>query len=330
MDTREKLIALLRGDPGRWISGESLTKDLGVSRAAICKQVKGLRKQGYDIASSTRKGYLFRGTTERLLPREIVAGLDTRVFGKQQIHYFDAVDSTNLRAKALASEGACEGTLVVAERQTLGRGRRTRKWFSPEGDGIYLSLILRPCIAATEAAGITLMTAVAAADALERLAGLPVRIKWPNDILVRRKKLCGILTEIATEMDTIDYVVIGVGVNVNTPESRFPEELRDRATSMSIESGRRYSRVAVVRAFLEAFEKVYQQFIAGGFDGILSRWKELTDVIGQQVRVVLVGRVIIGRVLDVDRDGTLLVTDGYGRVHRVLSGDLVMLRPEDL
>lgn len=329
MDTKEKLIGFLKKKQGQWVSGESLTKDLGVSRAAICKQVKGLREQGYDIASSTRKGYIFRGTTERLLPREIAEGLDTKVFGKQEIHYFDTVDSTNLRGKALAVAGACEGTLVVAEHQSLGRGRRARKWFSPEGDGVYLSVILRPRIAATEAAGISLVSAVAIADALEGLSNLPVRIKWPNDILVRRKKICGILTEIATEMDAIDFMVIGVGINVNTPASRFPEDLRDTASSMLIESGRRYSRVAVVQAFLEAFERVYQAFTSGGLEDILKRWKQLTDVIGQQVRVMLVGRDITGRVQDVDRDGTLLVMDPLGRVHRVLSGDLVMLRAED-
>jgi BirA family biotin operon repressor/biotin-[acetyl-CoA-carboxylase] ligase len=325
MVTKDKLLSHLKGKRGQWVSGESLTTELAVSRAAICKHVRKLREEGYDIGSSTKKGYLFRNSTDRLLPREIRENLDTKVFGKGDIHYFEEIDSTNIRAKALAAGGAPEGTLVVAEKQTLGKGRRGRKWFSPEGDGIYISLVLRPVMPASEAPRITLMTAVAVADALLYLLEIPVTIKWPNDILIDGKKLAGILTEMSTEMESIDYVVVGLGLNVNTAGEAFPEDLRGQAISLSAESGTPVSRIGVARAFLKYFEKNYEMLGRGGFDAIMGRWRELTNVFGQQVRVEAIGKAYSGEVVDVDSDGTLVLKDDSGQLQRVLCGDLCVV-----
>lgn len=170
--------------------------------------------------------------SDRLLPGEIVEGLDTEVLGRKEILHFEETDSTNARARELADQGAPEGTLVVAERQTQGRGRKGRIWFSPPGAGIYASLILRPSIPPHEATRITFVTAVAAAEALLHLTDLNVRIKWPNDILVNGKKVAGILTEISTERGAVDYAVVGLGMNVNTPG--FPDDISERATSILI------------------------------------------------------------------------------------------------
>jgi BirA family biotin operon repressor/biotin-[acetyl-CoA-carboxylase] ligase len=325
MATREKLLFSLKERKRQWVSGQSLTKELAVSRAAICKHIKRLREEGYDIASSTKKGYMLHSATDRLLPNEIREDLKSKLFGPGDIHYFEEIDSTNIRAKALAAQGASEGTLVVAETQRLGKGRRGRSWFSPDRSGIYLSLILRPVFPASEAPRITLMTAVAVADALMSLVDIPVAIKWPNDILADGKKLAGILTEMSTEMDSIDYVVVGLGLNVNTPHEDFPEELRGQATSLLAKTGERLSRVRVVRAFLEHFEKNYEQLTTEGFVPIMNRWRGLTNVFGQQVRVEAIGNVYSGKVVDVDSDGTLVLKDDDGQLHRVLCGDLCIV-----
>lgn len=325
MVTKEKLLICLKEKKGEWVSGESLTEELAVSRTAICKHIKRFREEGYDIASSTRKGYLFRSPTERLLAREIQQDLGTYAFGKGQIHYFDEIDSTNVEAKLLAGKGAPEGTLIVAEKQRLGKGRRGRTWFSPDGEGIYLSLVLRPAIPASEAPRITLMTAVAVADAVLSFANIPVVIKWPNDILVRRRKLAGILTEMSTEMDSVEYIVVGLGLNVNTPAKGFPREICEQATSLFVETGRRVSRIRILKAFLEHFERNYERLVTVGFDPIMDRWRELTNVFGQRVRVEAIGNEYFGEVVDVDGDGILILKDESGELQKVLCGDLCII-----
>ena len=213
MTTKDQLLLYLKEKRENWVSGELLSDELGVSRAAVWKHVRKLREEGYVIKSSPRKGYCFSKTSDLLLPNEIRDGLDTRTFGKRNIDYFMEIDSTNMRAKDLAAEGAPEGTVVIAEKQTKGRGRKGRSWHSPLGHGIYTSLILKPAMSPSGAPRITLMTAVAIAEALLSLVHLEVRIKWPNDIIVNGKKLAGILTEISTEMDAVNYIVVGVGIN---------------------------------------------------------------------------------------------------------------------
>ncbi len=322
MKTKDNLLFSLKERKGNWVSGELLSGELSVTRAAVCKHVRNLRQEGYDIESSTRKGYLLRGVTDRLLPHEIQDGLNTRTFGKGDILYFEETDSTNLKAKELAARGAPEGTVVIAEKQTCGRGRKQRVWFSPSGDGIYLSLVLRPPIPPNQAPRITLMTAVAVADALLSATGLPVRIKWPNDILVHGKKLAGILTEISTEMDAVDFVVVGLGLNVNTPIERFPQQIRGRATSILVESGKPCPRARIVRSYLEHFESRYEKLATEGFAPIMDRWRALTDVVGRRVSVKVINKEFVGQVTSVDNDGVLVVRDDEGESHRIFSGDL--------
>lgn len=324
MTTREKLLAALRENQGTFVSGAILTEKLGVSRAAVSKHVASLKQSGYAIFASTGKGYMFRDTPDLLLPDEIRHGLETIVFGKKTIDYHDLISSTNDRAKDLAAEGAPEGTIVVAEHQSKGRGRKGRTWFSAPGDGICLSMILRPSMNPAEASRITLMTAVALAETFTSLTGLSVKIKWPNDILVRGKKLSGILTEMSMEMDRVDYVVVGVGVNVNSPPDHFSTEVRDIASSLFIETGLPVSRIDLIRRFLERFEACYELVIGNGFAAIMERWKVLSDIIGRDVTVDLIGTRIRGRVEDVDNDGILVLKDHQGELHRVISGDVLL------
>ena len=325
MATKDNLLLYLKEERGNWVSGELLSNKLAVSRAAIWKHVRKLKEDGYVIESSTRKGYLLSKVPDLLLVNEIQEGLDTRVFGKGNIVYFREIDSTNIRAKDLAAGGASEGTVVVAEKQTKGKGRRGRSWFSPRGDGIYASLILRPAIPPGEASRITLMTAVAVAETLLSLTQLEVRIKWPNDILINGKKIAGILTEISTGMEEVDYIVVGLGINVNTPSESFPEEIRGKATSILIETGRQFSRALLIRACLRWYENYYEMFKKGGFESVMRRWRELADIGGQRIMVDVIGKKYIGEVQDVDNDGVLILKDNLGRYHRILSGDITLM-----
>ena len=258
-----------------------------------------------------------------LLPDEIRDGLDTRIFGKRDIVYFRETDSTNTRAKDLAARGAPEGTLVVCDKQKEGRGRKGRHWFSPSQEGIYASLILRPTISPGEALKITMLTAVAVAETLLSLTQLEVKIKWPNDILVNGKKIGGILTEISAERDAIDYVVVGLGLNVNT--RRFPDDIREKATSILIETGKRFSRVGFMRGYLKRYEEYYENCKRTGFEPFRKRWREHTDIIGHQIIVEADGKKYVGEVLDINKDGALILKDSNGESHRILSGDVTVL-----
>ena len=325
MDTTDRLLGYLKEADGRFVSGQVLSGALGMSRAAVSKHVRKLRVEGYGIESATKKGYRLTAITPRLIPREIEAVLETKVFGRPGIVHFDRTDSTNWRAKGLAVQDGAEGTLVVAEEQLAGRGRKQRSWFSPAGMGIYASLILRPAISPSGAPRMTLMTAVAAAEALIRATDLPVRIKWPNDLLVGGKKIGGILTEISTEMDAIEYVIIGLGINVNTSRESFPPELLPIATSVRIESGRDFSRSDILAQYLARLEQGYEMINAGRFDRIISRWKALSHMVGQRLIVEELDERYTGRVEDVEDTGVLLVRDDTGRLHRVYSADITLV-----
>ena len=208
---------------------------MGLSRAAVWKRVHRLKAQGYVIEGSPRRGYRLLAVPDKLLPEEVLQGLKTRVF-TGPVHHFETLDSTNDLAKELAVQGAPEGTVVVAEAQTGGRGRLGREWDSPPGVGLYVSLVLRPMLPPMELPQITLTTAVAVVRAVRRVAGVAPGIKWPNDLLLNGKKLGGILTEMETESDRIRHVVVGLGLNVNNPG--FPPELAATATSLTLTAGR--------------------------------------------------------------------------------------------
>lgn len=327
MVTKDQLLLNLKEKSGSWISGELLSNKLTVSRTAIWKNVRKLKEEGYVIESSPRKGYLFRKSSDVLTPNEIGAGLDTRIFGTKSIVCLRETDATNIRAKDLAGSGAPEGTVVIAETQTMGRGRKGRTWFSPYRDGVYVSIILRPEISPSAAPRMTLMAAVAVAEALDSLVQLKVRIKWPNDILVNGRKLAGILTEISMEMDEVEYMVVGLGLNVNTPAKSFPVDIRGKATSILIETGERSSRVDLIRAYLKCYDKYYEILKKSGFEPIMKRWKEFSDIIGRCVAVDVIGKKHVGMVVDIDNDGVLILKDDQSRFHRIFSGDICFTQP---
>jgi BirA family transcriptional regulator, biotin operon repressor / biotin---[acetyl-CoA-carboxylase] ligase len=234
-----ELLNLLR-EAESFVSGEILAARVGLSRAGVWKRLNRLKALGYVIEGEPRRGYRLVSAPDKLFPEEILYGLGTKTL-RGPIYHFETTASTSDTAKSLGTRGAAEGALVVAETQTAGRGRLGRHWVSPPGTGIYASLLLRPPLPPNELPQITLSTAVAMVRALTRAVGITPGIKWPNDLILKGKKLGGILTEMETESDQIRYLVVGLGLNVNTPD--FPPELADTATSLFLEEGRSFSRV---------------------------------------------------------------------------------------
>ena len=326
MSTKQKLLNRLKQAPRQWVSGEQISNQLGISRTAIWKQVNQLKADGHDIQSAPKKGYRLIQTADLLEAEEIQMNLDTQTMGQPGVYVHQDTDSTNLQAKRLAGQGAAEGTVVVADTQTHGRGRRGRTWFSPSGRNIYASMILRPPMAPSQAPQITLMTAVAVAKTLKQSVGLEARIKWPNDILVQGKKISGILNEISTEMDMVDFVVVGLGINVNVRSKEMPEEIRTLATSIRIETGADHPRCNLLCDLLKEFEICYDQLKVDGFRPIMAQWRDLTDIIGQHVYVDVLGTRHTGMVEAVDDDGVLILRDGRGEIHRIFSGDVTRVR----
>ncbi len=322
MGVRDQILLLLEEGEGNWVSTEALCKRITVTRSSLSKYISLLKKDGYRIESSRRRGYLLQEASDLLVPRRIREGLVTRVFGRKEILYFTETDSTNIRAKDIAARGASEGTIVLSEKQTKGRGRKARNWFSPPRDGIYLSLILRPKIAPREAPRITLLTAVAIAETLLSMSGLEIAIKWPNDILANGKKLAGILTEMSTKGERINYVVAGLGLNVHTP--RFPDEIQGKATSILMETGKQFPRVALAQEYLKWHEDYYGVLQSIGFEPIRRRWKELANIVGQRVTVETIDTEYSGEVQDIDNDGALILKDKTGRSHRIIFGDVTL------
>lgn len=321
---RTKILELLRNRED-YLSGEDISRQLEVSRTAIWKHMQALKQDGYDIESHSRSGYRLRHAPDLLLPDEIRSQLTTDKFGRGPIFYFPEVESTNTEAKKRAVAGCPEGTIVLGETQVGGRGRLSRGWFSPFGKGIWLSVVFRPPFPPQEAPKCTMMAAVAVNRAIRRVTGIHSGIKWPNDILFQGKKLVGILTEMSAEMDAINHVVIGMGINVNIMQQEFPEELREIATSTAVATGRAISRLELLTAVLKELEDVYQQAITQGFQEIFSEWRCQSITLGQAVNVIGIHNKFAGIAVDIDDDGALLVQTADS-LQRVIAGD-VSIRP---
>jgi BirA family biotin operon repressor/biotin-[acetyl-CoA-carboxylase] ligase len=303
--------------PGEWVSGQEMAESQGVSRAAVWKQIKMLRARGYEIEASTRRGYRLASRPDLLDPALIRSGLNTTVVGCQ-IKCFREVDSTNRVARSTASD-CPDGAVFISERQTEGRGRLSRPWQSPPG-GVWMSVLLRPDLPLAEAYRINMAASVAVARAVSKLYGLNPRIKWPNDILIGERKMCGILMEIDAEVDRIEYAVVGIGINANVDVSDFPVEWR--STSLLRELGRDVSRVGLIQKILQEMDDILGSM---AFEDLYREWCDLSATLGKMVRVTSGGGDVVGQAIELSSDGALsIATDGT--YVRVLAGDCVHLR----
>lgn len=251
-------------------------------------------------------------------------GLTSSRFGKS-FHYFREIGSTNSHARELAEAGAAEGTVVVAESQSLGRGRLGRRWESPAFKNLYLSILLRPKLSPAHAAQTTLMAAVALADAVDVYAPGRTAIKWPNDILIGTKKLAGILTEASCDAERLHYVILGVGINLNYTSDAMPEDIRRRATSLLEVTGKPVHRESILQGLLRGMERCYGELEEAGFAALAPRWLSYFAWRGRRVRVELLDQVTIGTATGIDRDGALVLVDDRGVGQRILAGDVIPL-----
>jgi len=262
---------------------------------------------------------------KRLSPKAVKKGLNTRRLGKQPIYCFDVLESTNSEAKRLARQGAPEGTIVLAESQSQGRGRLKRLWASPPGKGLYFSVILRPPIPLRWGPRITPVAGVALAAALQEI-GITPRLKWPNDVMLGRRKVAGILTEASCGENAISFVVVGIGINVNTDLEDFPTSIRNLATSVRLSTGKAISRVRLLQTLLYQLEQWYERLCQGSFATALETWRHYEMTLGRRVEVSLPESSLVGVAEDIDSDGALLVRDKGGGLHRILVGDVVHCR----
>jgi len=301
---------------GETVSGQAISAELGVTRAAVWKQIEQLRAQGFVIESQGRQGYRLISCPDSLMAPVIAQGLRTRWAGREIVS-LPSVDSTNRRARQLAAGGAAHGTLVIAEEQTAGRGRRGRGWISPPGENVYMTLILRPDAHPSEVARLSLQTALAVALAIARTAGLDARIKWPNDIVCGGKKVCGMLLEMNADEQSVHDVVAGVGINVH--QTAFPPEIEQTASSLDLLSGKTVCRAALVRAFLEAFEETDALASRGE---LMDAYREKSATLGQRVRVIGQAGSFTGTAVAVTDSGSLIVEDDEGQRREVLAADV--------
>ncbi len=317
---KSKVIEALKAHTHTFLSGEELSQKLGVSRTAVWKVIKQLKEEGYQIESVSRKGYRLVHEADSINSEALKVELrDVKLI--TGIEHFDSIDSTNTYAKQLAAAGAKEGTLVISDEQTKGRGRLGRDWTSPKGTGIWMSLVLRPDIEPMHAAKMTQIAAAAMNAAIVEVTGLDAGIKWPNDIIVNKRKTCGILTEMSAELNTVSYVVVGIGVNVNVDV--FPEDIRDKATSLKIETGEAIRRQDIVVAFARAFETFYHAYInENNFGLTLEYCKNNSVTIGQRVRIIHRSETLFGDAVDLNDDGELLVRFDNGEVKPVFYGEV--------
>ncbi len=300
------LLSLLEAEPGAYVSGEEISRKLNVSRTAVWKQIRKLEADGYVIEAVPRLGYRLVNRPSRLSVHDILPKLTTKSFGRN-LKLMEEVGSTQDELRKLAEEGAPEGTLVIAERQTRGRGRMGRSWVSPAGKGVWMSLLLRPQVPIQQTSQLTLLAAVALCRGISRIVDLKIGIKWPNDLLVEGKKISGILLESAAEEERLKYVAAGLGISANLDEEDYPEELRAKAVSLKMAAGREVDRPQLIASILEEFEKLYEMYQEKGFAPIRTLWEMHAVTLGRPAVLHTSRGIVEGVPEALDESGGLAV-----------------------
>lgn len=304
------------------VSGETISSELGVTRSAVWKNIKELCQMGYDIQSSQKEGYKLLHSSTKLLPYEIQKNLETRVIGSR-FRYFDHTPSTNSMGKQLCADGdpgRLHGTVIVAEEQTGGVGRMGRTWISPAG-GIWITIILKPHVPVDHIFMITMAGSLAVARAIRKEFGLGALIKWPNDIFIGKKKIGGLLLEMAAEADTVHYCLVGIGIDVNNPVKDFAADLQRDITSISAELGHEVDRASFLARILKEFENRYLLVESGEYEAVTQEWKSLSATLENRVQIRTLKNSFEGEAIDIDEFGALIVRKDNGKLERVVAGD---------
>ena len=324
LSARDTILKLFRKTKGCFVSSAQISSELGVSRNAVWKQIESLRGLGYQIKAVPSRGYQLIRSPDTLLPEEIQLNLQTKCIGLE-IRYFPETDSTNLQATKFGESGAKEGLVVIADQQSQGKGRLGRKWFSPPKVNLYASILLRPRILPFEAPQLTFLSAVGICRAIEQLTDLSPKVKWPNDITLHGKKVAGLLKGMNWETDQVNFVVLGMGVNLNMTPGQFPKQLAYPATSLAIELGHSVCRIAFTRALLHHVDLLYSDYLLHGISTVRKAWTERCDWVGRGVEVDCHNQTITGVVQGLGNDGALLVATKDGIVEEVLAGDVRLI-----
>ncbi|WP_096434899.1 biotin--[acetyl-CoA-carboxylase] ligase [Alteribacter populi] len=316
---KSMLLQLLRTDENEFVSGERLSEKLGCSRTAVWKHIDALRKEGYEVEAATKKGYRLAGEPDALTKHQLQSRLPEQTI-VQAIHHFPSLHSTQETAHQLASNGAGEGTLVLADEQTKGKGRLGREWHSPPKTGIWMSMILRPDIEVKRAPQLTLLTAIAVVRGIKKSLNLDPEIKWPNDILFNGKKAAGILTEMQAEPDHIHAIIVGIGLNVN--QDAFPMPLDEIATSLKIEKGTIVNRADVLTAIINEWQWLYELFLQEGFAVIKPLWEAHALTMGKRIVARTPKETVEGIATGIDEAGVLLLRQDDGTLKQIYSADI--------
>lgn len=320
VDPKYKILELLRAERPGYVSGEFICQQLGVSRTAIWKNVESLRQDGYEIEAKPRAGYRLILSPDTVRPVEWLHDLSSQIIGLNT-HYVRATSSTNDLAKEIAKQGAPDGTVVLAEEQTAGRGRLGRSWQCPARTGLCFSVVLQPKVSPMEVTQLTMMSAVAVAKVLEGALGVPARVKWPNDIYINGLKVCGILAEMLAESDRVKFIVLGIGINVNQSKDDLGQ-LEDLATSLRLQKGSIISRVEILKKILEEMDYLYIKWRTEGFAPLKNMWEELALWLGCQVTVSGLHRLWEGEMDGIDEYGALIIKLSDGTRQTFYSGDV--------
>lgn len=324
MSIEAQILQALREAGTGTVSGAELSQKLRVTRAAIWGRIEELRALGYEIEASPHRGYRLIYAPDVLHADDLAARLpQSRVIGRD-IRVFNETTSTNDIVEKLARDKVREGVVVFAESQTKGRGRLGRKWISPQGKGLWFSVLLRPEMQPAQATQITVAAATALRRAIAALTSLPTQIKWPNDILIRGRKTAGILTELNAELDRVNYLILGIGIDVNVSASEFPPDVRNTATSLQAELGRPVARAELALAVLRELDQDYRRVLKGEFRQIAEEWASYCETLGQRVSIRIGNRSVCGAAEALGEDGALLVRTEHGHLEPITGGDVVL------
>ena len=316
---KSEILRLLK-ESNTYISGQQLCEQFQVSRTAVWKVIDQLKKEGYQIEAVRNKGYRLINSPDVMSKAEIESLMDTKWAGSNVV-YYDEIDSTNNCAKEAGDNKAPHGTLFVADMQVAGKGRRGRVWQSPAGSSIYMTILLYPEISPLKAPQLTLVMAIAVAEGIKEVTGLDTKIKWPNDIVVNGRKICGILTEMSTEIDYINHVVIGAGINVNQDD--FPEDIRKTASSLKMELGKQVKRSELIAAIMKSFEKDYEIFVkTEDLSGLQELYNSMLVNLDRDVKVLEPGNEYEAHALGINKTGELIVRTAEGEEKEIYAGEV--------